>query len=104
MWAEYYYNTYSVDKDSNSPKYETTTNGFLVGFDLMSSKIHPIGDEYTGIYKVTGKEDSYPIYYINGKGEAKEKREKPYKVTGVETASQWMVGVMAGYGFIPKTK
>ena len=86
MWAEYYYNTYSVDKDSNSPKYETTTNGFLVGFDLMSSKIHSIGDEYTGIYKVTGKD------------KAKEKREKPYKVTGVETASQWMVGVMAGYG------
>jgi outer membrane protein OmpA-like peptidoglycan-associated protein/opacity protein-like surface antigen len=98
IWAEYYYNDYSVNRDSNSPKHQSTANGFLVGFDIMSSKIHPIGEEFTGIFKVTGKEEHYPTYYINGTDKVKEVREKGYKVTGVETASQWTIGIMGGYG------
>lgn len=38
IWAEYYYNNYNIDKDENSPKYESTVNGFLVGFDMLSVK------------------------------------------------------------------
>jgi len=38
IWAEYYYNNYNVEKDENSPKYDSTVNGFLVGFDMLSVK------------------------------------------------------------------
>ncbi len=37
IWGEYYYNNYKVDRDDNSPEYQTYTNGFLVGFDMISS-------------------------------------------------------------------
>lgn len=43
IWAEYYYNNYNVDKDDNSPKYETNVNGFLVGFDALSAKGWTLG-------------------------------------------------------------
>ena len=36
VWAQYYYNTYNVDKDENSPKFDTSVNGFLVGLDMIS--------------------------------------------------------------------
>ena len=36
MWTQYYYNTYNVDGDENSLKFDTTVNGFLVGFDMIS--------------------------------------------------------------------
>ncbi len=37
IWGEYYYNNYRVDENENSPEYQTYTNGFLVGFDMISS-------------------------------------------------------------------
>jgi len=37
IWGEYYYNNYRVDRDENSPEYQTYTNGFLLGFDMISS-------------------------------------------------------------------
>jgi len=43
IWAEYYYNNYNVDKDDNSPKYDTNVNGFLVGFDAISAKGWTLG-------------------------------------------------------------
>ena len=36
IWAQYYYNTYSVNKDDNSPKFDTSVKGFLVGLDMIS--------------------------------------------------------------------
>ncbi|MBR3627307.1 MAG: autotransporter domain-containing protein [Elusimicrobia bacterium] len=38
IWAEYYYNTYQVNENENSPKFDTSVNGFLVGFDMISAK------------------------------------------------------------------
>jgi len=43
VWAEYYYNTYQVDKNENSPKFDTSVNGFLVGFDMISAKQWTMG-------------------------------------------------------------
>ncbi|MFA7074092.1 MAG: autotransporter domain-containing protein, partial [Endomicrobiaceae bacterium] len=43
LWAEYYYNNYQVDENSNSPKYTTDVNGFLVGFDMISAKSWTMG-------------------------------------------------------------
>ncbi|MDD3923048.1 MAG: autotransporter domain-containing protein [Endomicrobiaceae bacterium] len=43
LWTEYYYNNYQVDENSNSPKYTTDVNGFLVGFDMISAKSWTIG-------------------------------------------------------------
>ena len=43
IWAEYYYNHYDVDKDDNSPKYNSNVNGFLVGFDAISAKGWTLG-------------------------------------------------------------
>lgn len=43
IWAQYYYNTYNVDKNANSPKFDTSVNGFLVGFDMISAKQWTMG-------------------------------------------------------------
>ena len=43
VWAEYYYNNYSVDKDDNSPEHETSVNGFLVGYDMISANNLTLG-------------------------------------------------------------
>ena len=43
IWGEYYYNNYRVDENENSPEYQTYTNGFLVGFDMISSKSWTMG-------------------------------------------------------------
>ncbi len=43
IWAEYYYNTYKVDKNENSHKFDTSVNGFLVGFDMISAKQWTMG-------------------------------------------------------------
>ena len=43
LWAQYYYNTYNVDKNDNSPKFDTSVNGFLVGFDMISAKQWTLG-------------------------------------------------------------
>ncbi len=43
VWGEYYYNNYSVDNDKNSPKHETSVNGFLVGYDMISAKNLTLG-------------------------------------------------------------
>ena len=43
VWGEYYYNNYSVDNDKNSPKHETSVNGFLVGYDMISAKSLTLG-------------------------------------------------------------
>lgn len=43
LWTEYYYNNYQVDENSNSPKYTTDVNGFLVGFDMISAKSWTMG-------------------------------------------------------------
>ena len=43
IWAEYYYNTYKVDENENSPKFDTSVNGFLVGFDMISAKNLTLG-------------------------------------------------------------
>ena len=43
VWAEYYYNNYSVDNDKNSPKHESSVNGFLVGYDMISAKNLTLG-------------------------------------------------------------
>ena len=43
IWGEYYYNNYRVDGNDNSPEYQTYTNGFLVGFDMISSKSWTFG-------------------------------------------------------------
>jgi len=43
VWGEYYYNNYTVDNDKNSPKHETSVNGFLVGYDMISAKNLTLG-------------------------------------------------------------
>lgn len=43
LWGEYYYNYNSVNENSNSPKYTSSVNGFLVGFDMMSASNWTIG-------------------------------------------------------------
>ena len=93
VWAEYYYNNYNVDKDNNSPKYDLTVNGFMVGFDIISSKMKKdriskydqdqIGDKE---YIVTGKIRDYTV----------TGNEKAYNI--VEGTGQWVIGIMGGYG------
>ncbi|MBR3654680.1 MAG: autotransporter domain-containing protein [Elusimicrobia bacterium] len=43
IWAEYYYNTYNVKENENSPEFDTNVNGFLVGFDMISAKNLTLG-------------------------------------------------------------
>ena len=43
IWAQYYYNTYQVNENENSPKFDTSVNGFLVGFDMISAKQWTMG-------------------------------------------------------------
>jgi len=43
LWAEYYYNTYNVKENENSPEFDTNVNGFLVGFDMISAKNWTMG-------------------------------------------------------------
>ena len=43
IWGQYYYNYNSVNENSNSPKYTSSVNGFLVGFDMTSAKNWTIG-------------------------------------------------------------
>ena len=43
MRGQYYYNSYNVDKNSNSPKFDTNVNGFLVGLDLISENDFTVG-------------------------------------------------------------
>ncbi|MBR3628769.1 MAG: autotransporter domain-containing protein, partial [Elusimicrobia bacterium] len=82
IWAEYYYNTYQVNENENSPKFETNVNGFLVGFDIISSNHWEVGEESSNEYSINGK----------------EKATKGYKVNGKVTTNKWNLGLMAGYG------
>ncbi|MBO7611383.1 MAG: autotransporter domain-containing protein, partial [Elusimicrobia bacterium] len=83
IWGEYYYNTYNVDKDDNSPKFNTTTNGFLVGFDIISSKkqeeeslnennedrelkISYVDGNESNVYFVDGNEAGINEYFVDG--------------------------------------
>ncbi|MBO7431622.1 MAG: autotransporter domain-containing protein [Elusimicrobia bacterium] len=93
VWAEYYYNNYNVNKDDNSPKYDLTVNGFMVGFDIVSSKMKKeriskydegqIGEKE---YILTGKLRDYTV----------TGNEKAYNI--VEGPGQWVIGIMGGYG------
>ncbi|MCR4662915.1 MAG: autotransporter domain-containing protein [Endomicrobiaceae bacterium] len=82
IWAEYYYNNYNVSSDKFSPKYDTVTNGILVGFDIMSSKQRIVGDKPPKEYDIAGN----------------EKIENGFYVDGDETVKQWTLGIMGGYG------
>ena len=37
VWAQYYYNTLNVKENENSPEFDASVNGFLVGFDMISA-------------------------------------------------------------------
>ncbi len=73
VWAQYYYNTYHVNENETSPKFETNVNGILAGFDIISSKHWEIGG-----YDSNNKKEPY----VNGK----------------VTTNKWKLGIMAGYG------
>ncbi|MBQ4178178.1 MAG: autotransporter-associated beta strand repeat-containing protein, partial [Elusimicrobia bacterium] len=82
IWGEYYYNTYNVKEDDNSPKFNTTTNGFLVGFDIVSSrkdaesssenyenrelKIDYVNGNRPNEYFVDGNEVGINEYFVDG--------------------------------------
>ena len=73
IWGEYYYNTYNVEEDDNSPKFNTTTNGFLVGFDIVSSK-----KQETESSNENYENRELKINYVNGN------RQNEYFVDGNE--------------------
>ena len=82
VWAQYYYNTYQVNENENSPKFETNVNGFMAGFDIISSNHWEIGENYSDKYDLNGK----------------EKETKGVNVNGKVTTNKWKIGIMAGYG------